>query len=602
MNAQAIAPKSDAERRFEQVLSAQLRSMKDLQGRDRFTPDQVLAHVRRARTELQAIARHSKTTLEQAAELATRKLQEREKAPQQHQGLPKQPAEQPAQRVAEASKVLSKRWAEMAPEERARAFFIDKNTGALHARAFRRLPDVTERPLVAHVSIEGTKWRNRAGHLAGNELYRAAARALHIAAPEAFVSKVGGDFGMLVRSEKELREILARAQDILRDELRAANPALADRIEGLQFTGVAEPRGTDIMAAFKEAGACHTKAKQLAETAGAAGLQLGEQSVTDEQGHRVPVLPPRAERGAKPYGIPVADAAALAIPSAPVKCVVPKELQAEFEAMPLEQSYREVHVDPTAPVLTGEAFFALKPKAYVASIDLNGLKQINRDFGEAVGDEVLKIFSEIGIKSSGGDFDLARLSGDEYAAQSNDREKLQAFIDLLGNMCDTVRAGATRETGINGITFGYGIEADYDRADRLVEGHKQRGVEAERADRALRTANRLDERARRPLVRRAPDPTQGRPDDSGSREADSASDIRASVQAWHPPRAVAAPPIRPPEAPPRSGSVPARGESARGGSSHQRQEEAAPRGEKVQGLEFGTSAPQRTGSGPDLER
>jgi GGDEF domain-containing protein len=349
---------------------------------------------------------------------------------------------------APSSEVLTRRYRGLSGEEKTRAFYIDRNTGLMNRRAFERLPADPARPLVAHVSIEGTKWANKSGHGVGNRLYRAAAQALRAAAPD--VAKVGGDFLVRVKDQAELESLLAKAQ--------AAMP-----VQGLALTG-AVGQGP------AEAGAAHVAVKEKLEGEGK-----------------------RAKRGERPLGVQVEDAAALGLPDAAAPAAeVPPALRAAFAGLSDEQAFNAAFVEPETGLLTGEAFFLLEEvdkKPHVASIDLNGLRKVNEKFGQAAGDAMLRVFGQRAAEEHGALFDFAHLSGDEYAARSDDAAALQAFIDDLAEMCDNV--GDAR------ITFGYGIGATYDEADRLVEAHKQRGVEAEREDRR----RRLDDRGGRDRAR-----------------------------------------------------------------------------------------------------
>lgn len=321
-------------------------------------------------------------------------------------------------------------------------FFTDHNSGTLNRRAFEALPADPARPLVAHISVEGTKWANKSGHTTGNLLYRAAARALRGAAP--LVAKVGGDFAVRVADQAELARILEQAQ--------AAMP------EGIALTGA-------VGATLEEAGATHAGTKKGLEGSGK-----------------------RALRGAKPLGVKVETAAEMKLSAEELAAAdVPAEVRELLP--PDEAAFKAAFLDGNG-ALTGEGFFLLEKldkAAHVASIDLNGLRAVNETLGVEVGDAMLIGVARAAAKAYGAEFDFAHLSGDEFAARSNDPKALQAFIDDLAALCATI----THEDGepLN-VTFGYGLGATYDAADALVEAHKQRGVAAEAADRASRAEDR----------------------------------------------------------------------------------------------------------------
>jgi GGDEF domain-containing protein len=330
-------------------------------------------------------------------------------------------AQDVAVEVAPASQALSERYRAMPREERLRTLYVDRNTGLLNRRAFEALPPDPARPLVAHLSIEGTKWANDSGdHNVGNRLYRMAARALHAVAPDA--AKVGGDFVVRVKDEAELDALLARAQGAL-------------AVPGFTFTGVAGE-------ALPAAQAAHGALKARLEGEGK-----------------------RAARGARPAGVPeaVASARDLAFPEARVEGVaIPDDLAAAFGRMSDEQAFAAAFTDPATGLLSADGFFALAPKAHVIAIDLKGLRALNDEFGTAFGDEILRQFGLTMVLAGGGDFDAAHLHGDEYALQGDDLATLERYLDILAAMSDNV-----------GVEFRYGQGPDYAEADQDLSRSKR---------------------------------------------------------------------------------------------------------------------------------
>jgi GGDEF domain-containing protein len=352
------------------------------------------------------------------------------------------PLQAPGLEVTRSSELLTKHLVGLDRPGKESLFFTDPNTGALNRRAFEALPADPARPLVAHISVEGTKWANKSGHATGNLLYRAAAKALRGAAP--LVAKVGGDFAVRVKDQAQLTAILEKAQ--------AAMP------EGIALTAELGPD-------LETAGKTHAGTKKGLEGAGK-----------------------RALRGAKPLGAKVETAAEMGLSA---EELAPADVPAEIRALLPndEAAFKAAFLDGNG-ALTGEGFFLLEKldkAAHVASIDLNGLRAINERFGEEFGDQMLRAVSRQAAKAYGAEFDFAHLSGDEYAARSNDPKALQAFVDDLAELCATI----THEDDTPAaVTFGYGIGETYDAADSLVEGDKLLGPEVEAAARASRLEGR----------------------------------------------------------------------------------------------------------------
>lgn len=363
-----------------------------------------------------------------------------------------------------AEQEIKERLARLGQEQRTQEMYIDPGTGILNERAFAAQPVDPSRPMVAHISVEGVKYANKAGHEVGNALYVAAARALHSFAPD--VAKVGGDFAVRVKDQAELDQILARANDSM--------PA-----QGFQITGAT---GATLEAAQE----AHIAQKEALEKAGK-----------------------RAKRGKRPKGLralsfgefvrdvwkgPTQDVVGSRL-AAVQDTVISESLRQAFGRMTEEEIYRAINVDPTTGFLSGAAFKALKPKKHVVSLDLNKLKKINNKYGMAVGDRIIARFAANALRAGGREFDLAHFSGDEFAAQSDDPAALQEFIDSLGALCDNVREVTPGGKIIKGITFGYGIGDSYAIADQAVEAHKRKGVRAERRARKQRIADREKARA-----------------------------------------------------------------------------------------------------------
>lgn len=367
-----------------------------------------------------------------------------------------------------ASRALARMLTKMSPEQRSQAMWIDRNTGLLNKRAFAALPENKNRPLVAHYSVEGTKWKNKQGHTAGNELYRLAGQELGKLVDDA--AKWGGDFVSSAATEQEAQDVAAKMQEAMRDRLRELNPEIADKIEGIHVSAVTVERGPDVSTAVKAAGEKNAATKATLEESGA-----------------------RAKRGMKPLGIPVDNAADLKLSSEPA---APRAVPAGLQTPSGQDVFNSSYIDPSTGMLSSEGFFALKPKKNVISIDLNGLRSINEKFGENVGDDVLAVFAEAAKASGASALDMAHLSGDEYAAQTDNSELAQYFVDILGELSTTLKVENDDGSTIDGVSFGYGIGKDYDSADSLVEHHKQREKQRPGAEAEARASRALDRRGR----------------------------------------------------------------------------------------------------------
>lgn len=347
--------------------------------------------------------------------------------------------------LPEASKLLTARFDTMSPAERAREYFIDRNTGILNERAFRALPADPERPLVAQISVEGTKWLNTKDHDFGDQLYAAAARALHGIDPEA--AKVGGDFAIRVKDQAQLDQVLAR--------LNKAQP-----VAGFSFTGAVGP---DLAAAA----ASHVALKAQLEASGA-----------------------RAVRGERPLGVTAQEPGQVAFPAERAAAAVPAALEAQHGALAPAEAFRAAYVEASTGVLTAEGWNAIPRKEHLAALDLNGLKHLNDRLGTAGGDEALAQLATLARLIGGERVDFAHLHGDEFAAQHSNPAVLQAFVDRLSAMSENVRWKVRALDGtlqeVQGLTFGKGIGRTNADAEAALAKHKleltaagKRGPEAD---------------------------------------------------------------------------------------------------------------------------
>lgn len=376
-----------------------------------------------------------------------------------------------------ASKQLSKQLEAMDNKDRARVMWIDGNTELLNERAIQALPADPTRPLLVRVKLEGTKWVNNVGHTPGNQLYRLGGQALSKLTDTA--TKWGGDFAFMAGSIGEAQAIATKLQDGIRDDLRGLNQESAAEIEGLGVIIGVEPRGSDLASAWKKLGKSTSLEAEQLEAAGQ-----------------------RAQRGQRPLGLPMESAADLALPQDPAqRREAPDVLAEQVAKMTEAEIFNAAYRDPATGMLTREGFFSLPAKKHVVSLDLNGLKAINLKISEEFGDTVLAAFAEAANLIGAPALDMAHLSGDEFALQTDDLDTAQFFIDTLSEILQHSEVGKGIEVQtddgrwIHGITYGYGIGENYDAADAKVTAHKDRertDPGAEALDRAARTQGRLE--------------------------------------------------------------------------------------------------------------
>jgi GGDEF domain-containing protein len=144
-----------------------------------------------------------------------------------------------------------------------------------------------------------------------------------------------------------------------------------------------------------------------------------------------------------------------------------------------EQFESQVLMDPVTPgVLSGVGWRLIPRKAFVASIDLKGLKKLNDLISKEFGNDYLRVFSEVGLEMGGAALDFAHLSGDEYAVQADSEQEVWNFLNKLEqHLNDNVRLNATNEkTGVtmNVIpAFRRDVGTSYGEADRKLNAAKR---------------------------------------------------------------------------------------------------------------------------------
>lgn len=164
---------------------------------------------------------------------------------------------------------------------------------------------------------------------------------------------------------------------------------------------------------------------------------------------------------------------------APLRAQVTSAMKAKVAAMSPAEYFRHAYQDARVPgVLSAVAWDNIPRKAHVASIDIKGLKDINA-LGKQVGDRVLDLFAQVARDFDGSDFDFAHLSGDEFAAQHDDPEKLKAWLARVEveltkvGVPHTMTFGDVEKVKRISPEFRSGIgEKTYGNADRVLNASK----------------------------------------------------------------------------------------------------------------------------------
>lgn len=367
---------------------------------------------------------------------------------------------------ANASERLSRELLDGLPnEEKARRLYIDPVSGLRNRRGFDETLRTPGRQ-VAVVTSPDIKALNddaEGGHDTANDLLRVIGAAVGEVDPNA--ARSGTNFLLEVDSPEHLEQVLAR--------LRTALPDAALTLEGATAASLDD--------AFV---ALDAKVEALRSEATPADKRLGARGTTRYDLSKL--------KGQK-------------FSPGKAKENLAGEFVTKAGTLLPEEFFREAYQDKQVPgVLSATAWNQLPRKAHVASIDIKGLKDINA-LGKEVGDKILKLFAQVAERNDGSDFDFSHLSGDEYAAQSDDPVKLQAWLDhvkaeLQKNplRIDNEKTGEVLE-----------IEAKF----RSGIGEKTYGA----ADRALNRAKREEARLRDEGKAAADQPGGSRADGEGGR-------------------------------------------------------------------------------------
>jgi GGDEF domain-containing protein len=400
-----------------------------------------------------------------------------------------------------------------------RLFVDDHVTGLYTYPAFELMQSEKPAPSVATLTLTDIKPVNDSvlgGHDTANALLAHVAAAVAAVDPEA--ARKGTNF-VFRGGEAELQRALEGVRSMLPEGMAAEGAVGADvgtamttmdtLVNGKRADGALALLSPELLsraaqgleglskeeaAAFTDAGLIDDNGKVQPTAADrVAGEQLTREGETDAQrtARADTFLPKRGTSRADLTKLPdmersFASTAAARVAGeqdgtrTPLRVRVSESMKAKVAAMKPHEYFRHAYQDATAPgVLSATAWENIPRKAFVASIDIKGLKAIN-DLGKEVGDKVLGLFAQTARDFDGSDFDFAHLSGDEYAAQHDSQEKLQAWLDRIEHELTKVGvphtvtfADGEKITERIAPRFRSGIgEKTYGNADRVLNAAK----------------------------------------------------------------------------------------------------------------------------------
>lgn len=344
-----------------------------------------------------------------------------------------------------ASQFLERRLTTLSPENRGREYYVDPVSGLRNRRAFDATPQ-PEGKQVAVITSPDVKGINdhptAGGHDVANDFLRQVGSALGEVDPEA--ARSGTNFLFHVDNQEQLDAAVKKVQAAIgNDKLHI--------VGGL---------GENVDKAF-----ANTDAKT-------------------KTGRESGALPKRGELH------PELDVGSLKFSEEKAKATVPEHLVGEISKLSDADYAKKVYQDriettdedgkkvsmPTG-LLTAEGWRAIPRKANVASLDARGLKLVNTALGERAGDRLLFTLADTLAHFGGSDFDVAHLSGDEFAAQHDDPVKLEAFVTRVKEALKTQQIeGVDKASGkwvSVGVEFRHGIGSDYGEADRDLNTRKR---------------------------------------------------------------------------------------------------------------------------------
>ena len=356
--------------------------------------------------------------------------------------------------IPEASRFLAKRL-ESRPSgaDRADDLYRDHATGLLNEAAFRETPQ-PEGSKLAYFEFGNVKAVNdhplHGGHEIADGVYRLIGNKLAQEHPQVF--KLGGRLAAYVSGAKEMSALVKKVNEGVNDKAFRVVGSIGDSGEE----------------AFKNI----NEAKDAARLA---GEYPERDKMSPDLEARLPTLALPNERAQ-----PAISEALIARAG--------KATRGELE---------RAYIEPETGVLNSKGWNLIPRKKFVASIDVRGLKAANDIHGHTFGDRILRHFAMQAADARGSDFDFAHRSGDEYLAQSDDKEALVRHLeDLRSALQETVLpieiSGAGEQASFV-VQFRHGI-GDGEHAELAAD----RALNQQRADeKAGRSGvdSRGDERA-----------------------------------------------------------------------------------------------------------
>jgi GGDEF domain-containing protein len=370
--------------------------------------------------------------------------------------------------------------------QRVHEFFYDANTGVGNEEAFEVLtapPAPSEKPLVAHYSVDGVKWVNDTfGHDAGQMLLRVVAEALHKSDPD--IAKVRGDFGGRVESARHAETIA-----------RLATARLPPEWRGFTITASAG-------SAWEDARANHVALKQAMEAGGTRAARGSAPAVPADWRPRVP------ERWVGQTPRPTLFASEEGVPGRVEQRNHP-DLERAYARLGPERAFGAAYRDPTTGILGHVGMGVLHSGGKnVLAIDIDGLRATDRfqsGLGDAVVEHVARQMAQL-QELFGESLAAAHPHGDEYGAAHRSPDRLRDFAEALkARLAKAEMTFTDPELGMTfvqrGIGLSFGIGPTRQVAEQGLARDKARRVEAGERDLAgqkLIAAGRLTARAATP--------------------------------------------------------------------------------------------------------
>jgi GGDEF domain-containing protein/GNAT superfamily N-acetyltransferase len=348
------------------------------------------------------------------------------------------------------------------------AYYRDRNSGLLNERGAELRTPVAERPMTARFSLESKKAANDLfGHKSVDGALRIMARVL---------------------AEQQIRDGVKRGGGV---EVDVRDQAHADEL------AAAMSKALDPSGRVKVFATAHERLGSTDETLGALGKLHYEREVAAvEAGYFAAREQFPVGYSKTPTEFNAVAEGWLRAPEGGIHADLTDAHAETFRSIGEEQTRYETFREDSG--LLNEFGFhyaveaAKEPPAYVVSADGRGIKKMNESFGRQNTNAIIRLLSDQFQRFGGGEFDMAHLHGDEYAAGANDLGRLHDFFADVRRFTDKIVVFGTNEKGSHalqeGVHFVYGVarvdksaaEA-FDRADRveLAAAKRKQGDVAE---------------------------------------------------------------------------------------------------------------------------